>query len=846
MRRRPQRSARRPARHRLLDRPRRAVLHDAARRPRCGRHQGRAARGRRRRAAGGRRGSGDGRRRRRAGTAAYYLAVNRNKRSLRLDLKTADGAEILRRLLAGARRPGRELPGRRRSPGSASTRRRCRRSTRGSSTSRSPATGRRARPRTGPATTSSIQATSGLMSITGAPGRRRWRADQGRGRDQRRRDRDARGGRGPGRARRSGARRTAPAAGRGQRVDVSLLGATLASLVNQAQNAFVEGRRAGPARQRPPEHRAVRDVRRRPTARSRSRSGRSASGRGCAWRSGCPSSPSDPRFATNGDRVERPRGAAADPGRAVPRARTTADWLARPGGGRDPGRADQRRRRRLRVARGGRARDDRRAGASGLGRHPPGRDPVPLSATPAVDPDAAADPRPGHRRDPRPSSATAADEIAGLRARRGRLRSPERRAQSSWRRNDQAASRAATTIRTTVEMTGVSDVARRRPARPPPARRAGPASPPGRNRPDVRDRPRRSTGRAAPRTRSPAAAAVEPVTVLARNVMAAQAARPSQARSAERDPAADRQRLEQDRGVDPADRDGQGDAGREHQPEARRPWRRGTSPRETRLRQDERGRAAIPFRGHGAHRQHDRRERPELGQVLPELVGRIGRDRGRDRDGRQLVAGGRRDDLGQEPREQRRGQADEQEQPGRRSAGASSATTRAAPCAARTRQAAHAAAPRRPARPAAGRRPRAIGRTRSNAASRRPAATTSGSSPADAAASSRDRHDEPPVAVAAGDAVDPRHAPASVAARPASAGLLAGLRLDPVERQRVRREQLVERPLGHQPAGGHDPDPVADPLDVGQDVGREDDRRARAQVRDEGEQVAPALRDRAS
>jgi crotonobetainyl-CoA:carnitine CoA-transferase CaiB-like acyl-CoA transferase len=33
------------------------------------------------------------------GTAAYYLAVNRNKRSIRLDLKAPDGAAILRRLL---------------------------------------------------------------------------------------------------------------------------------------------------------------------------------------------------------------------------------------------------------------------------------------------------------------------------------------------------------------------------------------------------------------------------------------------------------------------------------------------------------------------------------------------------------------------------------------------------------------------------------------------------------------------------------------------------------------------------------------------------------------------------
>ena len=32
-------------------------------------------------------------------TAAYYLAVNRNKRGMRLDLRTEDGKEILRRLL---------------------------------------------------------------------------------------------------------------------------------------------------------------------------------------------------------------------------------------------------------------------------------------------------------------------------------------------------------------------------------------------------------------------------------------------------------------------------------------------------------------------------------------------------------------------------------------------------------------------------------------------------------------------------------------------------------------------------------------------------------------------------
>ena len=36
------------------------------------------------------------------GTAAYYLAVNRNKRSIRLDLKAPDGAAVLRRLLGTA------------------------------------------------------------------------------------------------------------------------------------------------------------------------------------------------------------------------------------------------------------------------------------------------------------------------------------------------------------------------------------------------------------------------------------------------------------------------------------------------------------------------------------------------------------------------------------------------------------------------------------------------------------------------------------------------------------------------------------------------------------------------
>src|SRR5437899_12703071 len=34
------------------------------------------------------------------GVAAYYLAVNRNKRSLRLDLRADEGREVLRRLIS--------------------------------------------------------------------------------------------------------------------------------------------------------------------------------------------------------------------------------------------------------------------------------------------------------------------------------------------------------------------------------------------------------------------------------------------------------------------------------------------------------------------------------------------------------------------------------------------------------------------------------------------------------------------------------------------------------------------------------------------------------------------------
>ena len=168
-------------------------------------------------------------------TAAYYLAVNRNKRSIRLDLKQPDGAAVLRRLLVGADvivenfRAGGfarlgfgddELaainPGlvHLAITGYGST---------GPDSER-------------PGYDFVIQAVSGLMSITGAP------------------DEDGGGPTKVGVAIADvvaglqgavavlaavAARDRGSAAG--QRVDLSLLASTLAILVNQAQNAFVGG-----------------------------------------------------------------------------------------------------------------------------------------------------------------------------------------------------------------------------------------------------------------------------------------------------------------------------------------------------------------------------------------------------------------------------------------------------------------------------------------------------------------------------------------------------------------------------------------------------------------------------
>jgi crotonobetainyl-CoA:carnitine CoA-transferase CaiB-like acyl-CoA transferase len=253
-------------------------------------------------------------------TAAYFLAVNRNKRSLRLDLRTDDGRAVLRRALEDADvlienfRPG----GLARLGFDDATLRAIDPDLIHLAISGygpdGPAAGR-------PGYDFVIQAVGGLMSITG--------------------EADDQGG-GPTKvgvaisdvvsglfatigilaallARDSG--RAA-----GQRVDVSLLASTLAILVNQAQNAFVTGRAPG---RRGNAHPNIVPYETFATADG---TVAIAVGSERQWPRFCaalglPELAADPRFATNGDRVEA---------RAVLRpllaarfaTRSSAEWLA--------------------------------------------------------------------------------------------------------------------------------------------------------------------------------------------------------------------------------------------------------------------------------------------------------------------------------------------------------------------------------------------------------------------------------------------------------------------------------------------------------------------------------------
>ena len=257
-------------------------------------------------------------------TAAYFLAVNRNKRSIRLDLKTTDGAEVLRRLLAGADvlvenlRPGTlarlgfdDAALQAVSPGLVHL------AISGYGTT-GPAADR-------PGYDFVIQAVGGLMSITGDAD-----ADGGHPTKVGVAISDVvtglyavigilaalieRGAVGTGR-------------GRGQRVDASLLASTLAVLVNQAQNAFVSG--SAPGRRGNAHPNIV------PYETFATADGEIAVAVGSErqWPRFCeamelPELAGDPQYATNGDRVEHRdalRLSLAD--RFL--TRPSADWLAR-------------------------------------------------------------------------------------------------------------------------------------------------------------------------------------------------------------------------------------------------------------------------------------------------------------------------------------------------------------------------------------------------------------------------------------------------------------------------------------------------------------------------------------
>jgi len=253
-------------------------------------------------------------------TAAYYLAVNRNKRSIRLDLRQEPGREILRRLIRGSdvfvenfRVGGLERLGFGDEALKVLNPDLVHLAISGFGTDGPDAQK--------PGYDFVVQAAGGLMSITGATD------DDG------------------GRPTKVGvaisdvvtglfgavsvlaglvgrARTTAP----GQRIDVSLLESTLAVLVNQAQNAFVSGRAPGRLGNAHPNLVPYE------TFRTSDGDIAVAVGSERQWPRLCealgiPELASDPRFVTNGGRVDhrvelRPILAARFLGRP------TGEWLA--------------------------------------------------------------------------------------------------------------------------------------------------------------------------------------------------------------------------------------------------------------------------------------------------------------------------------------------------------------------------------------------------------------------------------------------------------------------------------------------------------------------------------------
>jgi crotonobetainyl-CoA:carnitine CoA-transferase CaiB-like acyl-CoA transferase len=234
-------------------------------------------------------------------TAAYYLAVNRNKRSLRLDLKRPAGADVLRRLLVNAdvfvenlRPDSLARLGFADEALAAINPRLIHLAISGYGPT-GPLVGR-------PGYDFLLQAEAGLMSITGATDAEGGRptkvgvaiADVATGMHAAIGILAALAGRD---------RPGSPAHDTGQRVDVSIFESTLAVLINQAQNAFVEG--VAPGRLGNAHPNIV------PYETFETADGEIAIAVGSerqwprlCWALGLPALADDPRFATNGARVE--------------------------------------------------------------------------------------------------------------------------------------------------------------------------------------------------------------------------------------------------------------------------------------------------------------------------------------------------------------------------------------------------------------------------------------------------------------------------------------------------------------------------------------------------------------
>jgi formyl-CoA transferase len=259
------------------------------------------------------------------GESGYFLSTNRNKRGIRLDIRTERGREVLRRLIGTSdvlienfRTGGLERLGLA-DPDLAELNPRL---VRLSITGYGPTGPDRERP----GFDFIIQAVSGLMSITGFP--------------------DAAGGEPTKvgvaisdlatgmlgtvavlaalRARDTGA--AGPAAGRGQRIDISLLESTISWLINQAANQLVGGEVPGRMGNQHP------NITPYETFRTADGEIAVAVGSERQWPRFCvalgaPTLASDPRFATNGERVrnrEALRTMLAD----QLAQRTTSEWLA--------------------------------------------------------------------------------------------------------------------------------------------------------------------------------------------------------------------------------------------------------------------------------------------------------------------------------------------------------------------------------------------------------------------------------------------------------------------------------------------------------------------------------------